>query len=108
MNIKIGDLRHRLNLERPARTSDNAGGFTKTWQHVVELWAQINPVSGRESLRKKRNTSRITHEIIIRYRKNILPTMRFTKGSRTFEILAILNEDEQNHWLKCHCEERDL
>jgi head-tail adaptor len=71
MNIKIGDLRHRLNLERPARTSDNAGGFTKTWQHVVELWAQINPVSGRESLRKKTqyksHNSRNNHQISQEY-----------------------------------------
>jgi head-tail adaptor len=34
--------------------------------------------------------------------------MRLTSGSRSFEIVAVVDIDERRRWLKCLCVERDL
>ncbi|MBV1696503.1 MAG: head-tail adaptor protein [Hyphomicrobiales bacterium] len=52
--------------------------------------------------------SRITHEIIVRTRADILPRHRFRRGARVLHILAVMAADPRATRLRCLCEERDL
>ena len=105
---RIGELRHRLNLEAATRSSDGAGGVSETWDVVAEVWAAIRPLAGAERLDADRLSGRVTHEIWLRHRDGVAPAMRFTWDARVFDIRAVLDQDEHRRWLKCLVEEKDI
>ena len=104
----IGQLRHRLTLEAPVRTSDGAGGAFETWQPIAELFAAMRAIGGNETVAHDRVTGRITHEFWLRPRGDLAPSLRFRLGMRLFHIHAVLIADEHGRRMRCLCEERDL
>ncbi len=107
-STSINELRHFLSLERPELIADGYGGSERLWVKATDLWAKITPASTREILSKDQMESEITHRIIIRYRKDVLPEMRLRKEERIFEIIGVLNEMERNRWLQLECKEQQL
>jgi len=108
MDLRIGDLRHRLVLEQVVRQDDGSGGAQETWELVEELWAALRPLSGQEGDASDQLAGRVSHEIWVRYRFGVKPDMRFRSGSRVFEVRAVIDVDERRRYLKCLAEERDL
>ncbi len=108
MRPAIGRLRHRLTLETASRTPDGGGGAVKDWSAVAQLWGQIRPTIGTEIVAADGIKGRVSHEITLRYRADVVPAMRLVSGSRRFEIAAVIDIDERHRWLKCLCVERDL
>lgn len=106
--IKIGDLRHRIVIERGERTSDSAGGSTTEWQTLAEVWAAIWSRGVGEGFSSGRVTGTATHDIWIRYRADVRPDMRIRFGDRVFDILGAIDVEDRGAWLKCPVEERDL
>lgn len=104
----IGALRYRLLLEEPLRTPDGGGGVSISWSPAATVWGAVHAKTGIEKLSAGRNSSKISHEITIRYRDGVLPSMRFRQDGRVFEILAVLTLDQEKRWLRCLCEERNL
>jgi len=102
------DLRHRLALQELQREDDEGGGFTEDWVEIAELWADLRPVGGSETVEADRLAGRITHEVSLRYRAGVQPAMRFRQGARLFHILTVIDVEERKRWLKCLCEEREL
>ena len=106
--IKIGDLRHRIEIQQIARTSDGGGGAVIAWTPLGEVWAAIWPRNASESFDLGRNAGRATHDIWIRFRNDVRPEMRFRFGTRTFDIRGVIDVEDRGAWLKCVVEERDL
>lgn len=106
--VKAGDLRHRVVIERPERTSDGAGGSTTEWIAVAEVWAAIWSRSADESFTLDRIAGTATHDVWIRYRADVQPDMRIRYGVRIFDILGAIDVEDRAAWLKCPAEERDL
>ncbi len=102
---RIGALRHRVQLEGSIRTADGGGGASVAWTSVAEIWAAIEPITGAESVLGEGVAGRVTHEIVVRYRIGLEPSMRFRLGARIFEIKAVLDVDERRRMLRCHCRE---
>lgn len=44
----IGALRHRVTLEAPVDAPDGAGGYTRSFTPIANLWARITPSGARE------------------------------------------------------------
>ena len=103
--MRAGKLRHRLIIESPQRASDGAGGAVVTWTQVASIWAHVTPVSARELRSAGQRAEKLTHRITLRYRSGINATMRLVGEGRVFNIDAIINEDERDHWLVCFCVE---
>jgi SPP1 family predicted phage head-tail adaptor len=106
--MRTGALRHRVILESASKTPDGGGGSLVVWEEVESLWVAIRPLAGRELQTAGQFSSRLSHEIILRYGTPVLPEMRFRKGSRIFEIMSVMDVDEKNRWLRALCEEREL
>ena len=105
---RIGALRHRIVLEGAARASDGGGGAVVNWLPVAELWASITPSTGSETIVAEAIAGRITHEIVVRHRSDIVPAMRFRFSARIFEIRAVLDVDERRRQSRCLCREELL
>ncbi len=107
-DIRIGELRQRLVIERPVRASDGGGGATESWQAVATVWARLRPLAGEEITQADALVGKVSHEIVIRYRTDLQPEMRFRRGGRLFDIRASLDVDERHRFLRCLVEEREL
>ena len=101
----IGELRHRLTLQQPVRTADGGGGADVAWTDVADLWASVEPLSGRETLAAERAQAIVSHRIRLRYRTGVASEMRFKLGTRLFNIRSVIDEGERRRWLVCLCEE---
>ena len=108
MRARIGRLRHRLTLEASARANDGGGGAVSTWAPLAEIWGAVEAASGREALAADRVSGQVGYQIIIRYRGDVAPAMRFRRGTEAFDILAALDKDGRRRFLVCQCERRDL
>ena len=103
-----GLLNRRVMLEEPVRNADASGGAAVSWKQTARLWAHIKPLSGRERLQHEKTTSRVTHEVAIRYRKGLSPAMRFNDGGRVYAIHTVLDPDQTRCWHHCRCSEVQL
>lgn len=104
-----GRLKRKITLQQPILTPDGGGGYTRSWQDVVDLWAEVLPFESRvtqgETLQDLRLQSRITHRITVRYREGITTDMRFVDGSRYFVIRTVRNPKEEDVLLEILAEE---
>ena len=106
--VTIGDLRHRVEIQVMARTSDGGGGAAIVWTALGEVWAAIWPRNASERFDLDRVAGRATHDIWIRARGDVRPEMRFRFGLRTFDIRGVIDVEDRSAWLKCVVEEKDL
>jgi len=98
-------LRHRLTLQQEIQTADGAGGYARSWQNIADLWAEINPISGKEIAFAGQLQTQISHKITIRYRAGITAGMRLLYDARAFNIRAILNGKENDEILEIWADE---
>ena len=101
----IGTLRDEIVLEQQIRIAASGGGATLTWQPLGPLWADVRPLSGRETVIADQIVSHVSHEIWIRHRVGTTPAMRFRQGDRLFDILAVLPAGSRGQWMRCLCRE---
>ena len=97
-------LRHRLTLQQETHTPDGAGGYVKSWNNVVDLWAEIVPVvgssqstktAGRETLFAGQMQAETTHRVLLRYRDGVTSAMRFVFEARIFNIRSVATSGER-------------
>ncbi|MGB4101347.1 MAG: phage head closure protein [Alphaproteobacteria bacterium] len=101
----IGAMRARVVIQRENPVATGGGGYAPGWSDVASLWAQMEPLSGREVLQGARLEARVTHRAIVRYRADITAGMRLVYGTRLFRIHAALNLEERNHFIQLLLEE---
>ena len=102
-------LRHRLTLQQKVDTADGAGGYTKTWSDIVDLWAEIIPMTGADSALNKGGgkkilfggqvQSEISHKILLRYRDGVTAAMRLVYEDRIFNIRYVADTQESRETL---------
>ena len=93
--MKSGKLRHLMTLRQPVSV-DVAGLSQILWQDVCQVWAHIEPLSGREIQNSLQPQASVMHRITIRYMPGVNPKMTLTLGKREFAIVEVLNPDERN------------
>ena len=103
--IKIGDFRHRITFQESVKVPDGYKGFTITWQDVVVVWAQVDPLSGREYFYAHQIKDEISHRVRIRYRTDVNEEMRILHGERSFKIESMIDMGERREFLEIRCQE---
>ena len=96
--MRIGELKHRITLQRRSITQSDSGEPTETWVDLGTRWAKIEPLSSKEYFSNLQQQSQITHKVTMRYTNNFTPTTtdQILYGSRTFHIESMLNVGEEN------------
>ena len=104
--MNIGALRHQLTIKAINTTEDSYGEVTEDPTTTeCTVWGSIEPLSGRELLLAQQIQATVTHRVRIRYHSGLDPSMQIVFGTRTFDILSIINLEERNRELEIMCRE---
>lgn len=108
--MRTPHLSRSLVLEAPVQVSDGAGGYTRNWQPLGVLWAEVKAGSGRETAAFAVTVSRVPYRIVVRAApmgasSRPVAGQRFREGTRIFNIHAVAEKDAHGRFLTCHAEE---
>ncbi len=98
--ISAGMLTRRIKIQRPSTVKDSVGAPCRSWLDVATVWADIQPLSGKEAVIANRISAELSHQIIVRYQSLFdnpqqVAQMRVLYKARIFNIHSALNEDEK-------------
>jgi len=98
--MEIGDLRHRITLQKKA-TSINENGFeVETWEDVRTVWAKVTNLHGGEYFTAAAVQTANTVKFTIRYLEGVDTTMRILFKGKQYDITAIDNIKYQNRYME--------
>ena len=107
-----GKLRLRLVIQSKTVASDGMGAAGReTWTDTYPVWGNIEPLSGIEGREAMEMRGEISHEITIRFRKNVTVRNRIKfvdiQNDQTlyYNIRSVLNLDQRNQYLQIRAEE---
>jgi len=96
--MRAGARRHRLAIQRPV--PGVGWGVDPTWATHAEVWGSLEPLRGGELLAAQQVQSEVTGKSGIPYVSGVTPAMRFTCGSRVYQILAAIDPEERHRELQ--------
>lgn len=102
----IGELRHTITIETKTQTANASAGNDEVWStFAANVWAKIEPKSGREILAADGVAHRVSHRITIRWRPTVKAFMRVDFQGRKMNIVGIIEEAENRRFTILDCEE---
>lgn len=69
--MKVGRLRHRVMLQARQDTESACGEVVPDWSTMLDAWASIEPLSGREYVAAQQVAADVTTRIVIRHRPGV-------------------------------------
>ena len=102
---KIGQLKHRIELQSKALTPDGTDDYTEAYTTVATIWARVDPIAGGRMIDGVQDVERVTHRFIIRYRSDQADWQYVLFKSRRFLIRTVMNQDEDSRYLEIMAEE---
>ena len=100
-----GELRHKIDIETFDETVNDFGEVKQSWKVFKTTWAKILPKTAKEFMSGDKETSALTHKVVVRYISGVLPNMRIKFKERVFEVHAPINFEEKNEYLLILCKE---
>lgn len=101
----LAEMNKRVTLQKPVKTPNSQGGFAITWSDEDTIWAAIWPVSAKSITQDAQIVKEMTHRIRIHFRRNVRVSKRLKYKNRYFNIVSIINPNEENEWLDILCKE---
>lgn len=92
-------------LQRRGTAQDAAGQPIEDWTTLRREWAEITPTSGREFMAASGERADVTHKVCVWYGSGVLPRDRILYGTRTFDIISVLDKNEGHRELDLMCRE---
>ncbi len=103
--MRAGELRQRITIQQPTVSRDSFGAEVPAWSTLATVWAQVVTTGGAETIDAAQNAvATLTHEITIRWRDDVQPTMQVAWGVRLFTIRAVVDDNLQRQ-LILSCDE---
>ena len=103
--IRAGRMRQRITLQTVTENRGVDGSITSSWADTATVWAVAEPLEGREYWAAQQVNAERTTKFRIRYRSGVVPKMRVSYDSRTFDIVSVVNVEERDRELVLMCEE---
>ncbi|SFB02736.1 phage head-tail adaptor, putative, SPP1 family [Collimonas sp. OK607] len=100
-SVRAGQLSRRLRIQSRSSVQDSFGQQQLIWTDLITVWADIQPLAGRELESAQRMVSEVSHQIIVRFQPlfsdtRVVAEYRALYKGRIFNIQACMNEDERN------------
>lgn len=104
--MRLGALRHLVQLERPSEgTPDAHGHIAEVWVPAGQAYASVEPLSGRDLELARQTVARVTHRVQIRYREGVDSRCRVVFRDRALNVRSVLRDAEGNESLTLLVEE---
>lgn len=91
--LAAGDLDRRIRIEQATETQapDGSGEPETTWATVAEVWAQKDPLGGRELFTAQQVAAKVDTRFRLRWRNDVRPErMRIVdEDLRLYDIQAV-------------------
>ncbi|SDY84663.1 phage head closure protein [Thermoactinomyces sp. DSM 45892] len=97
--LNVNDLRHRIRILDRVITRDDEGSPIEDWTTKVTLWAEVNPLSGREYYQAAAVQSENDVKIRIRYRADISTDMRVQFNQKLYDIQSVVDWNSEHREL---------
>lgn len=98
--MQSGKLNRRVTIQELLVSKDQYNADIESWVDLINVWAYIEPLRGREYWQAKQVVAEVTGRITIRYFAGIDEKMRVVYGDKTYNILAVINPEERNRTLQ--------
>lgn len=98
-----GRLRERITIEERTVSRDAMGGETPTWATVATVWAEAQPIAGREYVALRQGQSDITIRFRMRYRTGVNTGQRVRWDGRVYDIIEAINVRARDRELELLC-----
>ncbi len=98
------DLKSLVVIQTLQSGQDEIGQPVTTWATFKTLRANIRYLNGLETIKADAQTSVVKASIRIRRRTDITAAMRVVFGATTFEIKAVLPDEQDRERLDLSCE----
>jgi SPP1 family predicted phage head-tail adaptor len=89
---------------------NSTGEVTPQWEDLAEVWAGVEPISGRERYHSHKELPTEVIRVFIRggvlIKYELTPKDRIKFGIRVFDIEAIINEREHGDLVEIYCSEK--
>jgi SPP1 family predicted phage head-tail adaptor len=95
-----GKLDKRLTFQTNTPTVNSLGEYVDTYSDAFTVWAAIEPLTGSWLFQSMQANSKVNGQVRIRYRTDILPTMRIKFGSRYLKIISLIAPLEKGDELR--------
>jgi SPP1 family predicted phage head-tail adaptor len=100
--IRPGELRERVTIQTPNRTTNSLGEAIVSWDSGATIWASVNGVSSREALEYGQQTTSVSHRLRFRYVSGLTHQDRFLWRGRILDIVSLLEyENRSEHVALC-------
>ena len=100
---RVGKLKNSITIQSLSQGADGYGGYASpSYTTVITAFAKITPKSGTQVFSDKTGRqveNPHTHEFLIRYRSGLSTAQRILFGSRTFDIIQINDENDNNNYI---------
>lgn len=96
--IEIWDLEHEEENE--------LGEIVQVPKKVCDLWADINPIRGKEYIETQKVAAELQYKITTRYREGIHPAMLVKWRGKELNINAVINISGKDEHMELMCTEK--
>ena len=106
-----GDLRHRVAIQTNTPTLDPNGGKVASWATTSTFWASVQTLTGKKLEIARQIDAEATVQVRMRYcgssgSSQVTIDNRLLFGTRVFEPILVINENERNIMLQILCKEK--
>ncbi len=102
-NIKAGDLRHRVELQKPTVATNEKGRRIPTWTTVATVMAGKKDVSGREYYVAQAYHAENTVTFTIRWREDVAPAWRVCHRGVAYEVVEVNHLGYMRDYIQLKC-----
>ncbi|MBN4046378.1 phage head closure protein [bacterium AH-315-P15] len=100
----IGEMRHRVTIERNDGVADGGGGMADNWVLVAAVWAKVEQFQSSPSAHAGRAAERVSMRATIRHRTDVNAGMRLTYEGEIYRIRAVSDPSQRKRFLALSCE----
>lgn len=103
--MDTGSLKKRIQIEKRGPAVDDWGQpAPEAWLPHVKLWANIRHLNGVETIKADAPTSVLRASIRIRYRTDIVASMRVAYQGKFYDIKAAVPDEVNREHVDLVCE----
>jgi len=101
--VKISELREVIQIQSLGRIRDGMGGYTETYEDLLQVWAKITPQRGKEIITAGQIQGQTPWKILMRYRPEVREDQIVIWQDRRLKITAPPIPIGNRQWLELQC-----